>query len=158
MTFDEAIKFILKEEGGYIDHPNDPGGETNFGISKRAFPKEEIKNLTLDRAKFLYFENYWKPAKCDIMPDNVVLMHFDTAVNMGVGMAIKLLQKTIGVVEDGVIGEVTKQKILRGVNLYWYALLRMQKYMLIVKDKPSSSVFLQGWSNRVLKVMTYRKE
>lgn len=158
MEFDEAIKFILKEEGGYVNDPKDSGGETNYGISKRAFPNEDIKGLTIDRAKWLYFEHYWKKGCCDKMPDNIQLMHLDACVNMGIGAASKILQKTIGVEEDGVIGAKTMERVNRGVNLYWYAMNRMNAYMTIITANPKNAKFAKGWSGRVLRVMNYKKE
>ena len=82
-TFEDALKFVLKWEGGYSNDPNDPGGETKFGISKRSYPNLDIKNLTLKQAKEIYFQNYWLKAGCDKLTSPLDIIVFDTAVNMG---------------------------------------------------------------------------
>jgi lysozyme family protein len=107
MTFDEAFEKLLGHEGGYVDNRADPGGETKYGISKRAYPAEDIRNLTLDRAKLLYFRDYWGPAGCDALPPAMRLQVFDMAVNSGVRAAIKALQKAAGENVDGVLGPLT---------------------------------------------------
>jgi lysozyme family protein len=83
MSFDAAFGIIVGIEGGYINDPKDPGGETRFGISKRRYPNEDIKNLTLDRAKFLYQRDYWISNGCESMPWEQALLVFDAAVNGG---------------------------------------------------------------------------
>ena len=85
--FEEAIKFTLKIEGGYSNDPNDPGGETNYGISKRSYPNEDIKSMTPERAKKIYYENYWLKAGCDKLPAPWNLMVLDAAVHHGVSRA-----------------------------------------------------------------------
>ena len=81
--FDAAFGVIVGVEGGYVNDAKDPGGETKYGISKRRYPNEDIKNLTLDRAKFLYQRDYWGAHKCDDMPWEQALLVFDAAVNGG---------------------------------------------------------------------------
>lgn len=80
----KAIEHVLKWEGGYVNDRRDPGGETKYGISKRAYPNEDILDLTKARAEFLYDRDYWRAMGCDKMPDGVALLVFDTAVNCGV--------------------------------------------------------------------------
>src|SRR5512147_2295714 len=89
-TFDIAINFVLQREGGYVNDPDDPGGETNYGISKKSFPNIDIKNLTVNEAKSIYREHYWDACGCDDIPSPLDVVMFDTAVNMGVGTAKKL--------------------------------------------------------------------
>lgn len=81
--FDQAFGIIIGIEAGYVNDPKDPGGETKYGISKRRYPAEDIPNLTLDRAKFLYQRDYWNPHHCDALPWTEALLVFDTAVNGG---------------------------------------------------------------------------
>lgn len=85
--FDKAFRLLVGEEGGYVNDPKDPGGETKYGISKRAYPTEDIKNLTLDRAKGLYKRDYWDKVGADARPWPEALCLFDCAVNQGVGKA-----------------------------------------------------------------------
>ena len=109
MTFDQAFERLIGHEGGYVNHPADPGGETNFGISKRTYPGEDIRGMTLQRAKTLYRRDFWGPAGCDALPPGVQFNVFDMAVNSGVRNAIKTLQRAVGEIEDGVLGPRTLQ-------------------------------------------------
>lgn len=111
MNFDQAFERLIGHEGGYVNNPADPGGETKFGISKRQYPSEDIKNMTLERAKFLYGRDYWSQSGADLVHDALKFDMFDTAVNSGPKTAIKLLQRALGVVDDGRIGPVTMTAI-----------------------------------------------
>lgn len=104
MDFDTAFTLLIGNEGGYTNDPRDPGGETMYGISKRSYPTEDIKNMTLGRAKWLYQRDYWGPAGCDVVPDGIKFDLFDMAVNSGVKNAVKALQKAVSEIEDGVLG------------------------------------------------------
>ena len=110
-AFEKAVEHIFEWEGGYVNNPNDPGGETNFGISKRSYPNENIKSLTKERAKEIYFKDYWTACKCEKMNEKVALNVFDMAVNMGVKTACITLQDALGVKKDGIIGNITLGKI-----------------------------------------------
>lgn len=109
MTFDDAFVRLIGHEGGYTAGTNDPGGETKYGISKRAYPREDIKGLTLERAKEIYARDYWGPAGCDAVPDAIRFDLFDAAVNSGPRQAIMFLQKACRTVPDGMLGPVTLQ-------------------------------------------------
>lgn len=89
--FDRAFALLIGEEGGYVNDPADPGGETKYGISKRAYPAIDIKNLTLDQAKAIYKRDYWDRMGCDTRPWGPALVLFDCAVNQGVKRATQLL-------------------------------------------------------------------
>jgi lysozyme family protein len=103
---------LIQSEGGYVNDPKDRGGETKFGISKRAFPELDIKNLTKEAASDIYSERYWMPVfkilglREDLLPTAYVL--FDFAVNSGVGAATKGLQRALGVTPDGEAGAKTR--------------------------------------------------
>lgn len=107
--FESAVSKTLRWEGGYVNDPRDPGGETRYGISKRAYPDEDIGNLTLDRAKFLYRRDYWSKIRGDEIGDQPVAEKlFDLAVNIGVSKAVRLLQQVVGgLTVDGVMGPQT---------------------------------------------------
>lgn len=111
MNFDQAFEKLRGHEGGYVWDRRDPGGETNFGISARQYPGEDIKGMTLERAKTIYLRDYWGPAGCDTVPESIKFDLFDMAVNSGVGTAVKTLQKAVGAVPDGVLGPLTLQAI-----------------------------------------------
>jgi len=87
--FENAVQFVLQKEGGYVNHPNDPGGETNFGISKRAYPDVDIANLTAADAIAIYHRDYWQPVAEEISDPTMRLVVFDAAVNHGVNRALK---------------------------------------------------------------------
>jgi lysozyme family protein len=107
MTFDDAFAALIGHEGGYANHPNDPGGETKYGISKRSYPGEDIRNLTLTRAKEIYRRDFWGPAGCDVLPDEIRFDVFDMAVNSGVRQSVKTLQKAVYADVDGILGPRT---------------------------------------------------
>ena len=105
--FDAAVAFVLRHEGGYSRDSDDPGGETNWGISKRAYPALDIAELTREEAVELYRADYWRAARCDDLPGQVALLVFDAAVNQGLGAAVTMLQDELGVATDGVLGPLT---------------------------------------------------
>jgi lysozyme family protein len=113
MNFDQCFDALISSEGGYVNNPSDPGGETKFGISKRAYPQLDIKNLTVTDAKAIYKRDYWDRAQCDKLPAGLCFDIFDTAVNSGIGQAIRFLQRSVGCADDGVMGNVTLSAILR---------------------------------------------
>ena len=93
VSFAQAVEFVLQCEGGLVDDPADPGGLTNRGISQRAYPNEDIRNLTVERAKELYSRDYWTAARCDELPPGMALVVFDSAVNCGVSRALNWLSQ-----------------------------------------------------------------
>lgn len=153
--FNEAIPHILESEGGYNHIEGDAGGETNYGISKRAYPDEDIKNLTEDRAKELYKLDYWDKIKADDINSQVIATHiFDAAVNMGVSRAAKMAQSVVNVSADGFIGSQSL-RALNQVSPDWfddkYRLSKIQRYADICNGNRSQRKFLLGWINRALK-------
>lgn len=109
IDFDTAFTRLLGHEGGYVNHPADPGGETNWGISKRSYPAVDIKNLTRDQAKAIYRRDFWDPL--GDAPAAVKFQAFDFAVNSGINTAIRKLQAAIGVADDGHWGPVSAAKL-----------------------------------------------
>lgn len=106
-TFDAAFKRTIGHEGGYVNDPHDNGGETKFGVSKRAYPALDIKALTLADAKAIYLRDYWSPCGCGEMPRETALAVFDLAVNAGRGAAVRDLQLALRLNSDGVVGPQT---------------------------------------------------
>ena len=148
MNFDQAFERVIGHEGGYVNDPRDPGGETKFGVSKRAYPSEDIAGLTLERAKSIYFRDYWVPAGCTVVNDALRFELFDTAVNLGVVQAIKILQRAVGAAPDGVIGAQTLGKLsdVEASTL----LRRMQGARLrFYTDLKTFPAFGAGWVRRV---------
>ena len=111
MNFDQAFERLIDHEGGFVDHPSDPGGATNYGISQRSYPGEDIRGMTLARAKEIYARDFWGPAGCDAMPEAVRFDLFDMAVNSGVRAAVKTLQDAVGETSDGILGPRTLQAV-----------------------------------------------
>lgn len=107
VSFDRAFEIVIGAEGGYSNDPKDRGGETKYGISKRAYPYLDIPSLTLDDAKRIYRRDYWEFVVGDALPWPLNCFVFDAAVNQGVSPAIRLLQTALGVEDDGVIGPQT---------------------------------------------------
>lgn len=148
MNFDAAFERLLGHEGGYVDNPRDPGGETKYGISRRSYPGEDIAGMTLERAKAIYRRDYWGPAGCDAVPDALRFDLFDAAVNSGVPAAIRLLQRAVGEVQDGVLGPLTIQAASsmpapRIVARFNGARLAM------LADLPAWPAFSRGWARRI---------
>src|SRR3990167_72919 len=106
-TFDTAVEFVLGFEGDISDNPHDSGGLTRFGISQKSYPDLDIRSITRDQAKEIYRSDYWDRAKCNELPAQLAIILFDSAVNQGPGLAIRLLQKSLGVNADGAIGPIT---------------------------------------------------
>ena len=90
-----------------MDDPRDPGLVTKFGISQRAYPLVDIRNLTEEQAKEIYLQDYWERCNCGSLPPALGFLLFDAAVNQGPILAIRVLQRSLGVKEDGVVGPIT---------------------------------------------------
>jgi lysozyme family protein len=109
MNFDLAFDKLINHERGYVNDRRDNGRETKFGISKKAYPGEDIAGMTLDRARAIYLRDYWGPAGCDAVQDGAKFSLFDIAVNCGVKQAVRFLQRATGETVDGVLGPRTLQ-------------------------------------------------
>jgi lysozyme family protein len=148
MIFDDAFTALIGNEGGLSDNPADPGGLTKFGISQRAYPGEDIRNMTLDRAKTIYRRDYWGPAGCDAVPDAIRFDLFDCAVNSGVRASVKMLQTAVGCTADGILGPQTLQALsaLDGARLVArFNGARLQ----FMASLATFSTFGRGWCNRI---------
>lgn len=148
MNFDAAFEKLIGHEGGYVNHPSDPGGETKFGISKRSYPGEDIAGMTLERAKQIYLRDFWGPAGCDAVPDAVRFDLFDMAVNSGVRAAVKTLQKVVGETEDGILGPRTLQAVqsMPGPRLVARFNGARLEFMASLSTWPA---FGRGWARRI---------
>lgn len=107
MDFDVAFEHLIGHEGGYVDDPQDPGGETKYGISRRSYPGENIKELTLARAKQIARRDFWDASGCTAVPERLRFDLFDMAYNSGPKAAIKNLQLSVGAFPDGSLGPKT---------------------------------------------------
>ena len=154
--FDDIIKVVLKHEGGYVNDPVDPGGETNFGIAKRSHPDVDIKNLTEEGAKEIYYQDYWMKNRVPQLPDELKHIYFDMCINQGRGRAVKILQqaanaKGANLKVDGGLGPKTIGA-LNGVELDRVRAYRIKYYADLVTRKPDLEKFYFGWFRRGLEV------
>lgn len=152
MNFEDAFKKLIVHEGGYVNDPRDPGGETKYGISKRAYPAVDIKNLTLDGAKLIYKRDYWDRCRCDDLPEAVRFDVFDAAVNSGVKQAIVWLQRALGVVADGVIGGITLS-FAEKTDGYLLAMKYNGTRLLFMTNLPTWPTYSKGWAKRIAENM-----
>jgi lysozyme family protein len=110
-NYEKCLETILHHEGGYVNHPKDPGGETNLGVTKRVYEdfggEKDMKDLLIEDVAPIYEKNYWGRMKCGDMPSGLDLCVFDFGVNAGTGRSAKYLQTMIGTVADGGIGPNT---------------------------------------------------
>lgn len=143
-----VIALLLDLEGGYVDDPNDPGGATNFGISQRSYPSVSISNLTADQAAQIYYTDYWLKGQCDAIPFPLNCYHFDACVNQGITAANHILQETVGVAQDGVVGPLTIAGAARlpRAQHYTYLVNRLAAYRRLA----GWGTYGVGWVNRVL--------
>ena len=148
--FHRCIDRILAEEGGLSDHPADPGGLTNYGISQRAYPTLDIAALTLNDAKALYRRDYWQVLHGDQLPDGLDLLLLDCAINQGPATAIKLLQRALRIRDDGIIGPETLNAAAAAMPglLDAFAAERALRY----ECNPNELRFGRGWYRRLLRM------
>jgi len=157
-AFDKQIVETLAFEGGYGNDPVDPGGETNFGISKAAYPDVDIRGLTREEAIAIYKRDYWERPRISELPDSISGKVFDMGVNMGSGTAIRLFQQVLNelnvkptLVEDGRIGPATIAACsqVTSVNvLARYRSILAEHYMAIIRRNPAMARFQRGWLRR----------
>lgn len=146
----QMINRILSHEGGYVNDPRDPGGETNWGISKRSYPNLPIKSLTREQAIALYERDFWVAHKLNKIPEALAYQVLDFAVNSGAGTAIRALQRAAGVADDGVIGPHTLEAISKCALHDLVMRLTAERLMYLTKCK-AWPTYGKGWVLRVAK-------
>ena len=156
VIFEEIIGVVLEHEGGYVNDPEDPGGETKYGVSKRAYPNEDIKNLTEEGAKDIYRRDYWERYRCAELPESLRHIYFDMCVNMGAGRATKIMQETANAKGanlkiDGGMGPMTVGA-MKSVELERVRAYRVKYYATLIERKPDLAKFYFGWFKRSLEV------
>ena len=158
-NYNECLKIILMHEGGYVNHPKDPGGETNLGVTKRVYEEfggtKDMKDLTQEDVEPIYKKNYWDKIKGDDLPDGLDLCVFDFGVNAGPGRAAKFLQKLLGVTQDGGIGPQTLGALQSAIGedkvtqtremIEKYQSMRQEYY----EGLSTFDTFGKGWTRRV---------
>ena len=155
-NFEEALKAILKHEGGWSNHKSDPGGMTNLGVTKKvweawvgkAVGEKEMRALTPDTVAPMYRKKYWDAVKADELPTGLDYLMFDFAINAGPGRAIKTMQKAIGTTPDGAIGPKTMAALKAADPTDLIAKFSIEKE-LFYKALPTFATFGRGWLRRV---------
>jgi lysozyme family protein len=154
-NFRDCLELVLKHEGGYIDHPKDPGGRTNLGVTQRVWEEwvghpateKDMRELTPAIVAPMYEMRYWRTSYCEKLPRGLDLLVFSMAVNAGAGRSVKLLQDAIGVVTDGVIGPNTMAKI-NEANVETLIDKFSEARTAYYKGLKLFPVFGRGWLNR----------
>lgn len=156
MNFDQAFTKLLGHEGGYVNHPNDPGGETMWGVTVAVARKfgyaGSMRDLPQDIAKKIYRSTYWDSVRADELPAGVRYAVFDAAVNSGPGQSIRWLQRALGVADDGKLGPIT----LAAANQQDPDALRMKmlaQRLLFMTNLSTWSSFGKGWARRIASLM-----
>jgi len=155
-NFSSSFELLLKHEGGYVNHPDDPGGRTNHGITQRVYEKflgedvteEEMKDMPLEDVFSIYKEDYWDRIRGDELPSGVDLCVFDWAVNSGVSQASKALQRVLGVLDDGIIGSRTVAATCRQENQTVVVEAISQKREDFYRSLGTFDTFGRGWLRR----------
>ena len=150
-NFDECLKMLLHHEGGYINHPSDPGGETNLGVTKKVYQEwggtKDMKDLTVEDVAPIYKKNYWDRCKCDDLESGVDWVVFDWAVNSGTGRSAKAIQKICGAAQDGAIGPKTLALI--GTQNTQYVIEEFGKIRQdFYESLKTFDTFGKGWTRR----------
>ena len=153
----KCLEAILHHEGGYVNHPKDPGGETNLGVTKRVYEDfggtKDMKSLTREDVEPIYKKNYWDKMKCDDLPSGIDLCVFDFGVNAGPRRAGKYLQTLVGATADGIIGPGTLGVLNRYIGtadtregvIKSYQNARQSYY----ENLSTFKTFGKGWTRRV---------
>lgn len=156
-NFDVSLQHTLKEEGGFSDHPKDPGGATMKGVTLDTYRSyknnqhltpENLKKITDAELRDIYLRRYWNAAKCNDLPPGVDMCVFDTAVNSGPGRASKILQECVGAVPDGVIGPKTLAAI-KATDPVDLIAKYCETRLKFLRALPTFETFGKGWTARV---------
>ena len=155
-SFNEIIKKVLEHEGGYVNDPTDLGGETKYGITKRFYPDLDIKNLTKEKAKEIYKQDYWDKNRIEEVPQGLWYIYFDMCVNMGRRTAVKILQRAANssghrLDVDGGMGPATLMG-LQNLNVDRVRAYRVKYYVDIINKRPEQEKFYLGWFRRATEV------
>lgn len=158
-NYDESLRLVLRHEGGYTNHPSDPGGPTNFGITIHDYRRYinphgtavDVRNMKLAQAAKIYREKYWDIQHCNEMPSGVDYAMFDYGVNSGVGRSQKVLQRILKVTVDGIIGAKTLAA-LKAQDPQFVVLAICRERLGFLRALRTWPVFGKGWGRRVQEV------
>ena len=158
-NFDAALKAILHHEGNFVNHPKDPGGMTNLGVTKRVWEEwlgrdvteQEMRGLTPEKVGPMYKAKYWDKVRGDDLPAGVDYAVFDAAINSGPGRAAKWLQECVGAVPDGAIGPGTLGKVAEADPAELLSKYQARR-LAFMQSLPTWETFGKGWGRRVTEV------
>lgn len=153
-NFQTLIERVLGHEGGYVNDPADPGGETKWGISKRSYPHLNIATLTRQEAISIYKKDFWDPLKADRLHDGVAYQLLDSAVNSGINQSIRFLQRALGVADDGIFGPASlaaSEQMGEGDQIMGFLAERIE-FMAKLKNWPNHG---RGWMRRIAQNLRY---
>ena len=153
--FSECLDIVLKSEGGFVNHPSDPGGMTNLGVTKKVWEEytgheadeKVMRSLTPEKVAPLYEQRYWRPTYCEVLPRGLSLLVFSMGINAGPGRSVKLLQSSLGCVADGVIGPRTME-LIKSSNVT-DLIQRFSEARRHYYESLNKPMFIKGWLNRV---------
>lgn len=144
----------MGHEGGYKNDPYDPGGETKWGVSKRAYPHLDIKNLTREAAKDIYYKDFWLAIDAEDLPDGVTYQLFDFAINSGIQTSIRYFQRALGVADDGNWGPISQGVASKTTESDMIMRLNAERldFMTRLKNWPNHG---KGWARRIAQNLRY---
>lgn len=170
-AFEEALRIVLRFEGGYANHPSDPGGPTYRGITQKTYDAwrkahgdsspRDVRSIADAEVRAIYREGYWQAAHCDKLPPPLHVVVFDVAVNSGPGRALRFLQEALGVPVTGRWDRQTRDAVeaLRpsDVRVAVESILNLREcfYRQMALEDPKRRRFLQGWLNRLARLREY---
>ena len=163
-NWDTAFKLMLASEGGFVNHPSDPGGMTNLGVTKatwenwvgRQSDEKEMRSLTPEKVEPLYKKKFWDACRCDDLPSGIDYLVFDFAVNAGVGRSAKTLQSAVGATPDGAIGPLTLAAVAKQSEtelIDSFSAAKVDFYLGL-----NNPTYEAGWLNRVKRVRKHALE
>lgn len=160
-TFQTALKRVLQHEGGYVNHPSDPGGETNYGITKSVARqygfKGSMKDIPMSIVEKIYKDQYWDAMSCDNFEFAIAFHMFDAAVNHGLINARKLVQRAVNVKDDGIIGSISLAAIRKTPQLLFVNSFMAERISFYTKIS-TFPTFGRGWMNRMVDNLRYSLE
>jgi lysozyme family protein len=157
VTFDDAFDRLIGHEGGLVNDPRDPGGLTKFGISQRSYPDLDIRALTRDDARAIYFRDFWQRVNADRLPDGVAFQLFDFAVNSGPETAVRYLQRAVRVADDGYWGPQSQAEAeaMSESDIIMRLCAERLDFMTRLQNWPHAS---RGWARRIAQNLRYGAE
>lgn len=157
-NFERCHEYVLVHEGGFVNHPKDPGGATNMGITQRVYdadrarrgqPQQSVRLITNDEVRSIYKRQYWNAVRGDDLPWGVDYAVYDFAVNSGPSRAVKFLQEVVGVAQDGIIGEITLAAVQQ-MDAFTIIRKLCENRMAWLHRLKTFSTFGRGWTRRVM--------